>query len=133
MNSSILSGKQVSGSSPSEAWASNLKDHSSAPVTNKPSPKYDRSNNVIAFGLPESSLMETKTAIEGLSMHLIGKSVNIVNAFCLRRKSDLASARPRPLLIRLDNHWDRRLLLAACRKLKGYSDSKLFSVRRSPS
>ena len=95
-------------------------------ATEAPIPKYDRANNVELFGLPETSLMETKTAIVNMSMHLIGKSIKLVDAFRLGRKSESTSTRPRPLLIKLDNFWDRRLLLAACRKLKGYSDSRLF-------
>ena len=61
-------------------------------------------------------------------MHLIGMTFNVADAFRLGCKSEMtsASARPRPLLIKLDNYWDRRLLLAACRKLKGYSENRLF-------
>ena len=110
------------------AAASLLKDHATTTVASNRTThsKYDRANNVVLFGLPETSLMETKTAIDNMSMHLIGKSIKLVDAFRLRRKSESTSTRPRPLLIKLDNFWDRRLLLAACRKLKGYSDSRLF-------
>ena len=35
--------------------------------------------------------------------------------------------RPRPILIKLLNHWDKRLLLSNCRKLKNFSSEyKLF-------
>ena len=47
--------------------------------------------------------------------------------FCFGRKPDASSqTRPHPFLIKLENCWDKRLLLAACRKLKGYSDHELF-------
>ena len=59
-------------------------------------------------------------------MFLIGKTINIVDAFRLGRRPELSSTRPRPLLIKLDNSWDRRLLLSSCRKLKDYSVSRLF-------
>ena len=86
----------------------------------------DRSNNVILFGLPESSLLEAKTAIDNMFTYLIGKNVKVVDAFRLGRRSEAGSARPRPMLIKLDNCWDRRLLLSSCRKLKDYSVSRLF-------
>lgn len=117
--------KKTPLSSPAEASASKFNGHANTSPS-KPVLKFDRSNNVVLFGLPETSLMETKSAIDDPSMHLIGKSIKIVDAFRLGRKSELPSARPRPLLIKLDNYWDRRLLLAACRKLKGYSESRLF-------
>ena len=37
-----------------------------------------------------------------------------------------SQTRPRQVLIKLENCWDKRLLLAACRKLKVYLDHKLF-------
>ena len=61
-----------------------------------------------------------------MSTFLIGKTINVVDAFRLGHKSELNNTRPRPLLIKVDNFWDRRLLLSSCRKLKGYSVSKLF-------
>ena len=95
-------------------------DHSSANIGQsyqsrvidcRPTAKYDRSNNVILFGLPESSLLDTtKSAIDDLSTFLIGKTINVVDAFRLGRKSELNNTRPRPLLIKVDNVWDRRLL-----------------------
>ena len=74
--------------------------------------KRDRSNNVILFGLPESTLLDTKAAVDKLSMFLIRKTINIVDAFRLGRRPEVSSTRPRPLLIKLDNFWDRRLLLS---------------------
>ena len=89
---------------------------------------YDRSNNVILFGLPESSLLSMKSAIDDMSTHLIGKAVRVIDAFRLSHKSVAGDShsRPRPVLIKLESCWDKRLLLAACRKLKGYSDHKRF-------
>ena len=84
-------------------------------------PKYDRSTNVILFGLPESSLLETKSAIDDMFVHLIGKTVRMLDAFRLGRRKDTfnnLTARPRPILIKLDSCWDKRLILSACRKLK---------------
>ena len=86
----------------------------------------DCSRNVILFGLPESSLLDAKTAIDNVFTYLISKNVKIVDTFRLGRRSESTSARPRPLLIKLDNYWNRRLLLSSSRKLKEYTVSKLF-------
>ena len=94
---------------------------------------YDRSNNIVLFDLPESSLLSMKSAIDDMSIHLIGKAVRVIDAFRLGRKSVADShSRPRPVLIKLESCWDKRLLLAACRKLKGYSDHKLFICEDLP-
>ena len=67
-----------------------------------------------------------------VSNHLIGRSVEVLDAFCLGRKPNLPntaadpSTRPRPLLIKCANAWDRRLLLASRRKLKDFTKFKLF-------
>lgn len=87
----------------------------------------DRSNNIILFELPETFLLNMKSAIDAMSTHLIQKSVYVTDAFRLGRKGDLSSlSRPHPILIKLESCWDKRLLLASCRKLKGYSDYKLY-------
>ena len=78
---------------------------------------------MILIGLPESSLLEAKTAIDNMFIYLIGKNVKIVDDFRLGHRSE-SSAWPRPLLIKLDNHWDR--ILTPCRELKDYTVSKLF-------
>ena len=86
---------------PNVAAASLLKDHATTTVASNRSThcKYDRANNVVLFGLPETSLMETKTAIDNLSMHLIGKSIKLVDAFHFGRNSESTSTCPCPLLI----------------------------------
>ena len=91
--------------------------------------KSDHSNNVILFGLPESSLLDTKAAVNELSMFLI---INIVDAFRLGRRPELSSTHPCPLLIKLENFWDRRFLLSSCRKLKDYNVSRLFLLEDLP-
>ena len=67
-----------------------------------------------------------------LDESLIGRSVEVLDAFRLGRKPNLPTAaadpstRPRPLLIKCASAWDRRLLLASCRKLKDFTKYKLF-------
>ena len=115
-----------SGAAVEHSSANTGQSQQSRVVDGRPTARHDRSNNVILFGLPESSLLDTKSAIDDLSTFLIGKTIKVVDAFRLGRRSELNNTRPRPLLIKVDNFWDRRLLLSSCRKLKGYSVSKLF-------
>ena len=41
----------------------------------------DRSANVILSGVPELSLTETKSAIDEVTLHMIGRSVRIRDAY----------------------------------------------------
>ena len=41
----------------------------------------DRSANVILFGVPEFSLSDTKSVIDEVTIHMIGRSVRIKDAF----------------------------------------------------
>ena len=71
-----------------------------------PSRSSNRSENLILFGLPEASLLATKSDLDDVSNHLIGRAVEVLDAFCLGRKPNLPNAaanpstRPRPLLIK---------------------------------
>ena len=87
-----------------------------------------RSKNLILFALLESSLLQTRLAIDDMSNHLIGKTVVVLDAFRLGCRNDQCSCtvRPHPLLIKLGSVWDRRLLLASCCKLKGFTDNRLY-------
>ena len=40
---------------------------------------FDRSNNIILFGLPELPLLSMKSAIDAMSTHLIGKVVRVID------------------------------------------------------
>ena len=108
---------------------SSLPRPSHSTMDHKSHTQYDRSLNVILFGLPESNLLDTKSTIDQLSIFLVGKAIKLVDAFCLgcRPESKASpSARPRPLLIKLESTWDKKLPLASSRKLKGYTISRLF-------
>ena len=101
------------------------------PASGKVLSRNVRSNNVILFNLPESSLLDMKSTIDDMSTFLIGKTVKITNAFRIGRKKqpdELSVARPkcRPILIKLDNVWEKRLLLNSCRKLKEFTVKKLY-------
>lgn len=90
----------------------------------------DRSANVILFGVPEMPLNDTKSFLDEVTHHMVGKSVSFRDAFRIGRKktNDDPSKppRPRPLLIKLVNCWDRRLLLNSRRSLKSFEKSRLF-------
>ena len=87
----------------------------------------DRRNNVIIFGLEERSLMDTRKDVESILEFLCGRSVPFNDAFRLGRfKGRDSDHPPRPLLVKLSNAWDKRLILAAKRNLKDFSIKRLF-------
>ena len=94
----------------------------------------DCSSNVVLFGIPELPLSETKSFVDEVACHLIGRTVSIKDAYRIGRRkqshdgiqSPDESSRPRPLLIKLMNCWDRRLLLASRFSLKNFEKAKLF-------
>lgn len=61
----------------------------SSSASTLPSRSRDRSNNIILFGHPEASLLDTKSAIDNMSTHLIGKTVRVNDAFRLGQKSNI--------------------------------------------
>ena len=89
-------------------------------ITSPHSTSIDRSANVILFGVPELPLPVTRSVIDEVALHLISRPVSIKDAFRIGRRKPNSdeSSRPRPLLIKLNNYWDRRLLLAARFTLK---------------
>lgn len=106
--------------------------HNRIPTASRGSPvkpQPDRRSNIIVFGLPESDSLEgTKEQADSLLHFVAGRSVPWADAFRLgRRKTQVTvSMSPRPLLIKLCNVWDKRLVLSSKRKLKDYSVSNVF-------
>ena len=107
---------------------SKLSTTTSISNTSPHSTSVNHSANVILFGVPELSLPATKSVIDEVTLHLIGRPLSIKDAFRIGRwKPNLnESSRPRPLLIKLNNYWDRRLLLAARFTLKSFEKYKLY-------
>ena len=60
-------------------------------VSARPLCSFDRSNNIILFGLPELPLLIMKSAIHAMSTHLIGKVVCAIDAFRFGCKPDDSS------------------------------------------
>ena len=77
------------------------------------------------------SLPDLKKLVDELLHFLIGRSVPLNDLFRLGRRkktSDLVvQCRPWPVILQPLSSWDRRLVLSAVRKLKGYTFSWWWS------
>ena len=85
---------------------------------------------MIVFGLPEvESLPDLKKLVDELLHFLIGRSVPLNDLFCLgcqKKTSDsVVQCRQRPVMLQPLSSWDRRLVLSAVHKLKGYTVSNI--------
>ena len=83
----------------------------------------DRSANVIFFGLPESSLIDSKELVDEISNFLTGSALGVKD---LRRIGKSSEKRSRPTLVKLCSVWDKRLLLASKSKLKNFRLQSIF-------
>ena len=123
--------------SPTPADASPSGSTQSTAISWSIHPSRSSNRSLILFGLPEASLLATKSDLD-VSNHLIGRPVEVFDAFHLGHKPNLPNAaadlsiRPRPLLIKCASAWDRRLVLASCRKLKDFTKYKLFLCEDLP-
>ena len=86
---------------------------------------------MIVFGLPEvESLPDSKKLVDELLNFLVGRSVPLNNLFHLghRKKTfdSVVQCCPRPVMLQPLSSWDRRLILSAIRKLKGYTVSNIY-------
>ena len=100
--------------------------------TKLPVSEVERRSNIILFGLPENkSLADTKSAVDDIFVFLTGRSIPLNDAFRLGRRKEKPelssdSVPPCPLLVKLCNVWDKRLVLASKSKLRGYTVPKVF-------
>ena len=80
-------------------------------------------NNATIFGLQEKSLLDTKKDVESILEFLCGRLVPFNDAFRIDRfKGRDSDHPPRPLLVKLSNVWDKRLILAAKCNLKDFRE-----------
>ena len=87
-------------------------------------PVDDRSTNIIVFGLTEDRNRSVWNSVLSNALHYVaGRSVEIADAFRIG-KFNATQSRPRPIIVKLRNAWDRRLVLSNARKL---SESAEFS------
>lgn len=83
---------------------------SSAPID-------DRAANIIVFGLSEDKNNSVwNSVLLNALQHVAGRPVEIADAFRIGRYN-ANQARPRPIIVKLRNVWDKRLLLSNARKL----------------
>ena len=79
--------------------------------------------NIVLFGLPEQSLLETRKTVDEVLSFLCGTSVPIRDLIRLGKYSE---DRSRPVLVKLLNFWDKRILLASRAKLKSFRINRIF-------
>lgn len=109
-----------------EAMCQNLKAMTSAvtdlatrniPSTTTSTPTDDRAANIIVFGLAEGRNSSVwNTVLSNALAHVAGQSVEITYAFRIGKYS-ASQARPRLIIVKLRNIWDKRLVLSNARKL----------------
>lgn len=75
-------------------------------------PPVDRSRNIIVFGITESKdVDEWRKKLNDVLLTVTGRDVQIDDAFRLG-KYNTNNSNARPILVRLHNVWDRRILLS---------------------
>ncbi len=88
-----------------------------------------RRSNVVIYGVTENkSLTETHELVDSLFKCATGKPIPIWDMFRLGKKKQEISSRPRPLLVKLQCAWDRRIILAGKRNLFDDPDFKLIFI-----
>ena len=93
----------------------------------------NRAYNLIIFGLPEvESLPALKKSVDELLNFLVGKSIPLHDLFRLGRRKKIPDSmppcRPRPVLLKLMSTWDRRLVMSAVSKLKGFRVTSMYII-----
>ena len=83
----------------------------------------NRSMNIALFGVLEQSLFETRKSVDEMFSFLCGSPVPIRDLF---RLGKFVEGRTGPVLVKLLNFWDKRIILASKTKLKTFRISKVF-------
>jgi len=90
------------------------------------------------FGLSEDRNNSVwNSVLSNAFLHVAGRPVEIADAFRIR-KFNANQARPRPIIVKLRNIWDKRLLLSNARKLAditefrriGFAPDEPLEIRR---
>ena len=110
-----------------QSKAANLIPHNSV-FPRKSLPLDDRTSNLILFGLPESSLVETKKNVDEMLEFLSGKPIQIRDIFRLGKYTEKPSTSfySRHVLIKLCTAWDRKLVLLRKSNLRHFRIKRLF-------
>ena len=80
-----------------------------------PTSQIDRSRNIVITGIDESrELVTWKATVSRVLFAAAGRDVQLDDAF---RLGKYVEGKKRPILVRLNSAWDRRLILGGARKL----------------
>lgn len=112
--------------------SSNNSANSSATRTQsaQPTNDVDRRLNIVLFGVPEDrDAMVWRRKVDDILQYVSDRPVDVVDGFRLGRYD---SAKTRPVLIRLRNEWDKRIILMRCGKLKEFSLHGVFIAADEP-
>jgi hypothetical protein len=98
--------------------AANLAPRYGSPTTTSTvKPLEDRSANIIVFGLGEERNSSVwNSVLSKALLHVAGRPVEIADAFRIGKYSP-SQVRHRPVIVKLRNLWDKRLLLSNARRL----------------
>lgn len=91
----------------------------------------DRSMNVVITGIEENrDVTVWREVVMRALNHAAGTQIDVVDAFRLGR---FTSGRTRPILVKLNSVWNRRLIIAGARKLRDTTDlSRVFVTADEP-
>lgn len=98
----------------------------------QPTRQFDRSMNLLLFGVKEQSIVDTKALVDEAFRHLVNESVGVSDIFRLGKKPasvPSSPSRPRPVLVKVASVWQKRLILSRKFKLKEFSDGEILFGR----
>ena len=104
-------------------------------ITSKPaqtkSMDQSREKNIIVFGVAEA--LDWRVKLTDVINFVAGREVTVNDAFRVGR-AVTGSDKPRPIIVKLCNVWDRRLVLSKCRILSSCTNymSKIFIAADEP-
>jgi hypothetical protein len=116
----------VTSRNPSPAMSSSAPSYAQPP--SPVSPLVDRSKNVVVFGIAESpDSFEWRNQLAKALRHAAGHDVPVTDV--LRLGGRLAADRARPVLVKFQTGWDRRLVLSGARNLADIPELKRVFIK----
>jgi hypothetical protein len=92
-----------------------------APSAARQSRDFDRSMNLLMFGVEEDKVASVWRDKADRALEFIaGNPVDVTDMFRLGRFN---AGKTRPILVKLRTTWDKRIILINCHKLKDYTES----------
>ena len=94
-----------------------------------PQPDINRSMNIIVFGIAENTNISVwRASIDDIFTFIVSREIVVADAFRLGKYAD---DKIRPVLVKLNSAWDKRVILRGSWKLKGHYN-KVFVVPDEP-